>query len=47
MNDEIIRKMPVSLIAEQSLLGSVLIDPDGKIVSHNPSQSDLDNYFGH
>ena len=28
MNDEIIRKMPVSLIAEQSLLGSVLIDPD-------------------
>ena len=28
-------------------LGSVLIDPDGKIVSHNPSQSDLDNYFGH
>ena len=28
MNDEIIRKMPFSLIAEQSLLGSVLIDPD-------------------
>ena len=28
MNEEIIRKMPVSLIAEQSLLGSVLIDPD-------------------
>ena len=28
MNEEIIRKMPFSLIAEQSLLGSVLIDPD-------------------
>ena len=28
MNDEIIRKMPFSLIAEQSLLGSILIDPD-------------------
>ena len=28
MNDEIIKKMPVSLIAEQSLLGSILIDPD-------------------
>ena len=28
MNEEIIKKMPFSLIAEQSLLGSVLIDPD-------------------
>ena len=28
MNDEIMRKMPFSHIAEQSLLGSVLIDPD-------------------
>ena len=28
MNEEIIRKMPSSLIAEQSLLGSILIDPD-------------------
>ena len=28
MNEEIIRKMPFSLIAEQSLLGSILIDPD-------------------
>ncbi len=28
MNDEIIRKMPCSLIAEQSLLGSILIDPE-------------------
>ena len=27
MNDEIVRKLPFSLIAEQSLLGSVLIDP--------------------
>ena len=28
MNEEIMKKMPVSLIAEQSLLGSILIDPD-------------------
>ena len=28
MNEEIIRKLPFSMIAEQSLLGSVLIDPE-------------------
>ncbi len=28
MNDEIIRKLPFSLIAEQSLLGSILINPE-------------------
>ena len=28
MNEEIIRKQPFSMIAEQSLLGSVLIDPE-------------------
>ncbi len=28
MNDELIKKLPFSLIAEQSLLGSILIDPD-------------------
>ena len=28
MNEEIIRKMPFSLIAEQSLLGSILVDPE-------------------
>ena len=27
MNEELIRKLPFSMIAEQSLLGSVLIDP--------------------
>ncbi len=28
MNEELIRKLPFSLIAEQSLLGAILIDPD-------------------
>ena len=28
MNDDIVRKLPFSMIAEQSLLGSVLIDPE-------------------
>lgn len=28
MNEEIIRKLPFSMIAEQSLLGSILIDPE-------------------
>ena len=28
MNDELLRKLPFSLIAEQSLLGAILIDPD-------------------
>ncbi len=28
MNDEIIRKLPFSLIAEQSLLGAIMIDPE-------------------
>ena len=28
MNDELVRKLPFSLIAEQSLLGSILVDPD-------------------
>ncbi len=28
MNDELVRKLPFSLIAEQSLLGAVLIDPE-------------------
>ena len=28
MNDEISRKLPFSLIAEQSLLGAILIDPE-------------------
>ncbi len=28
MNDELVRKLPFSLIAEQSLLGSVLVDPE-------------------
>ncbi len=28
MNDELVRKLPFSLIAEQSLLGAILIDPD-------------------
>ena len=27
MNEELIQKLPFSLIAEQSLLGSILIDP--------------------
>ena len=27
MTDEFVRKLPFSMIAEQSLLGSVLIDP--------------------
>ena len=27
-------------------LGSVLIDPSGKIVAHNPTQTELSNYFG-
>ena len=27
-------------------LGSVLIDPSGKIVAHNPSQQELSSYFG-
>lgn len=26
-------------------LGSLLIDPEGKIISHNPSMKDLDNIF--
>ncbi len=28
MNDELVKKLPFSLIAEQSLLGAVLVDPD-------------------
>ena len=28
MSEELTRKLPFSLIAEQSLLGSILIDPD-------------------
>ena len=28
MNDDIIRKLPFSLIAEQSLLGAIMIDPE-------------------
>ena len=28
MNDELVRKLPFSLIAEQSLLGSILVDPE-------------------
>lgn len=28
-------------------LGSMLIDPDGKIVSHNPTLKDLDKIFGY
>lgn len=28
MNDELVRKLPFSMIAEQSLLGSILIDPE-------------------
>ena len=28
MNDELLKKLPFSLIAEQSLLGAILIDPD-------------------
>ncbi len=28
MNDELVKKLPFSLIAEQSLLGAILIDPD-------------------
>ena len=28
MNDEFVRKLPFSLIAEQSLLGSILVDPE-------------------
>ena len=28
MNEEFARKLPFSLIAEQSLLGSVLVDPE-------------------
>ena len=28
MNEELVRKLPFSLIAEQSLLGAILIDPD-------------------
>ena len=28
MNDELARKLPFSLIAEQSLLGSILVDPE-------------------
>ena len=28
MNDELVRKLPFSLIAEQSVLGSILLDPD-------------------
>ena len=27
MSEELVRKLPFSLIAEQSLLGSILIDP--------------------
>ena len=28
MNDDLVKKLPFSLIAEQSLLGAILIDPD-------------------
>ena len=28
MNEELVRKLPFSLIAEQSLLGSILINPE-------------------
>ena len=28
MNDELVRKLPFSLIAEQSVLGSILLDPE-------------------
>ena len=28
MNDELARKLPFSLIAEQSLLGAILLDPE-------------------
>ena len=28
MNDELIRKLPFSLLAEQSLLGAIMIDPE-------------------
>ena len=30
MNEELIRKLPFSLLAEQSLLGAIMIDPSGR-----------------
>ena len=42
MNNDIIRKMPFSMIAEQALLGSVLLDPESiRNVADTLSDSDF------